>query len=72
MKKSFIKSSLVASIYVACCSLFLASASAQTDLYVRGAGKLIPVAMPRLCLEAGEGDAAAQKAKQCCDQDGYY
>jgi TolB protein len=61
MKKSFIKSSLVASSFFATFGLlFLTSADAQTDLYVRGAGKLIPVSMPRLCLEAGEGDVAAQ------------
>jgi TolB protein len=30
------------------------SSFAQTDLYVRGAGRLIPVGLPRLCLESGE------------------
>jgi TolB protein len=29
-------------------------AAAQTDLYVRGAGKLIPMGIPTLCLEGGE------------------
>jgi TolB protein len=35
-------------------SLGSASVSAQTDLYVRGAGKLIPIGIPTLCLEAGD------------------
>lgn len=56
--KSLAKLALIGS-----CATILSFASiawAQTDLYVRGAGKLIPVAMPKLCLESGEGDAAGQ------------
>jgi TolB protein len=47
----------------------------QTDLYVRGAGKLIPLATPRLCLEAGEkgpdGDIPSVLAKDL-DLSGYF
>lgn len=32
-------------------------AEAQTDLYVRGAGRLIPIGVPQLCSQTGEGVA---------------
>lgn len=32
-------------------------ASAQTDIYIRGSGKLFPIALPRLCLQGGAGTA---------------
>lgn len=35
-------------------ALFSVEVGAQTDLYVRGAGKLIPIGIPTLCLEEGE------------------
>lgn len=48
----------VKSICIAVCSLIIGatahSAVAQTDLYVRGAGRLIPLGIPRLCLEGDE------------------
>jgi TolB protein len=31
---------------------------AQTDIFVRGSGKLIPISLPQLCLEAGQTSAA--------------
>lgn len=31
--------------------------SAQTDIYVRGSGKLFPIAMPQLCVQSGESAA---------------
>lgn len=37
--------------------VFAGHASAQTDLYVRGAGRLIPIAIPVMCSETGEGNA---------------
>lgn len=33
------------------------SVLAQTDLWVRGSGKLFPIAVPQLCLSSGSGDA---------------
>ncbi len=32
-------------------------AYAQTDIYVRGSGKLFPIALPRLCLQGGDPEA---------------
>lgn len=40
----------------ACLVLFGSTAFAQTDLYVRGAGKLIPLGVPRLCAQGEERD----------------
>ena len=39
------------------CSLFfgVVDVCAQTDLYVRGAGRLIPLAVQTLCIEGEEG-----------------
>lgn len=36
------------------------TATAQTDLYVRGAGRLIPLALPQLCAEDGEPGPASE------------
>lgn len=36
---------------------------AQTDIYIRGAGKLFPVALPQLCSESGAKDPAVQIPK---------
>lgn len=33
------------------------SAHAQTDIYIRGSGKLFPIALPRLCAQSGESTA---------------
>lgn len=39
-------------------SLVLPSlASAQTDIYIRGAGRLIPIAVPELCVQQGQSTA---------------
>lgn len=35
-------------------------AVAQTDIYVRGSGRLFPVAMPRLCVQGGDPAVAQQ------------
>ena len=35
-------------------------ASAQTDLYVRGAGRLIPIAVPQLCNQGEDGQPAVE------------
>lgn len=51
------------------------SASAQTDLYVRGAGKLIPIAIPTLCLEEREiegGDVIPSTLAKDLDLSGYF
>jgi TolB protein len=51
------------------------SASAQTDLYVRGAGRLIPIAIPQLCNQ-GEGvDPAVEipaTMRRDLDISGYF
>ena len=46
-----------------CISLLLnlttvAALHAQTDIFVRGSGRLIPISLPKLCLEAGQTTAA--------------
>ncbi len=52
-----------------------ATAHAQTDLYVRGAGRLIPIALPRLCLKSDErgpdGEISDVIAKDL-DLSGYF
>jgi TolB protein len=51
------------------------SASAQTDLYVRGAGRLIPIAIPQLCNQGeGVGPAVEIPATMRRDLDisGYF
>jgi TolB protein len=55
MKKR--NSYLIAAV-VAVLGTLASSASAQTDLYVRGAGKLIPLGIPRLCARGDEGDVS--------------
>lgn len=37
--------------------LCTAPALAQTDIYVRGSGKLFPIALPQLCIQSGESSA---------------
>lgn len=45
---------------IALCVGYASSASAQTDLYVRGAGRLIPLAMPQLCADDDDKAPAAE------------
>lgn len=40
--------------------LVSSAAFAQTDIYVRGAGKLFPVALPQLCLQSGDPSVAKE------------
>lgn len=51
------------------------NADAQTDIYVRGSEKLIPLALPELCLEGG-GSAAPQEIPKTIARDldlsGYF
>ncbi len=48
-------------ILIAIFSLLSASlASAQTDIYIRGAGKLFPIALPQLCLQVGDSAASRE------------
>jgi TolB protein len=42
------------------CGIASSSSHAQTDLYVRGAGRMIPIAAPVLCLESGDKGPEAQ------------
>jgi len=64
--------------FLALISLVLVSAghaSAQTDLYVRGAGRLIPIAIPQLCNQ-GEGEGPAVEIpgimRRDLDISGYF
>jgi TolB protein len=43
---------------IAIITLFIStSAIAQTDIYIRGSGRLFPIALPRLCLQEGSTSA---------------
>ncbi|MEN9845660.1 MAG: hypothetical protein RIS36_807 [Pseudomonadota bacterium] len=51
------------------------AASAQTDLYVRGAGRLIPIALPQLCNQGGQGETAVEipaVMRRDLDISGYF
>lgn len=55
--------------------LITSNASAQTDIYIRGSARLIPIALPQLCLQGG--DAFAQKEipkiiQRDLDLSGYF
>ena len=39
------------------------SAFAQTDIFVRGSGKLFPIAVPQLCLSEGQSEAQKEMAE---------
>jgi TolB protein len=60
------------------CALFMCAAvqaEAQTDLYVRGAGRLIPLGIPVLCLQSGDRGADAQipaTIQKDLDLSGYF
>jgi TolB protein len=54
---------------------FVRTASAQTDLYVRGAGKLIPLAFPQLCASgesAGAGGEIPKTMGKDLDLSGFF
>ncbi|MFN4894288.1 MAG: hypothetical protein ACK5GN_02525 [Pseudomonadota bacterium] len=55
--------------------LGIGQVAAQTDLYVRGAGKLIPIGIPTLCLQGGEkagADLIPQTISKDLDLSGYF
>jgi TolB protein len=54
MNLSFYKKALISSVIILACGA--STSIAETDLYVSGAGKLIPIALPKFCLKAGRGD----------------
>jgi TolB protein len=64
--------------FLALISLVLVSAghaSAQTDLYVRGAGRLIPIAIPQLCNQGESADPAVEipaTMRRDLDISGYF
>ncbi|NDF15748.1 hypothetical protein EB061_10575 [bacterium] len=64
--------------FLALISLVLVSAgyaSAQTDLYVRGAGRLIPIAIPQLCNQGEQGEPAVEipaTMRRDLDISGYF
>ncbi|MCO6431706.1 MAG: PD40 domain-containing protein [Deltaproteobacteria bacterium] len=50
-------------------------AFAQTDIYIRGSGKLFPIALPQLCLQQGESQAVKeipQIIARDLDLSGYF
>jgi TolB protein len=55
MKKSLFFSCGLVILFVIICSA--TQGYAQTDIYIRGSGRLFPIALPRLCLSAGSGSA---------------
>jgi len=46
---------IIAALFILSLPTFV---SAQTDIFVKGSGKLFPVALPRLCLQGGDPEAA--------------
>lgn len=51
------------------------SAHAQTDIYIRGAARLIPIALPVLCIQSGESTAQKdipQTIARDLDLSGYF
>jgi TolB protein len=53
MTKLSVRASLLLSIIISLPQLVVA----QTDIYIRGSGKLFPIALPRLCLNGGTSSA---------------
>jgi TolB protein len=56
-------------------TFIVTTASAQTDIYIRGAGKLIPIAMPQLCIQSGQTSADKEIPKiisRDLDLSGYF
>ena len=52
-----------------------ASASAQTDIFVQGSGKLFPIALPQLCVAEGESTGARdipEIIRRDLDLSGYF
>lgn len=46
-------------IIVAIC-FCVQESTAQTDIFIKGSGKLYPIALPQLCLKSGESDAVRE------------
>lgn len=44
-------------LYFGCYLIVVAHVGAQTDLTIQGSGRSIPLALPELCLQSGQGDA---------------
>jgi hypothetical protein len=40
--------------------VFVSNLAAQTDIFVRGAGRLYPIALPQLCLESGQSGSVRE------------
>lgn len=59
-----------------CTFLYLTStAYAQTDIYVRGSGRMIPIALPQLCLSTGDTSAVRdipQTMQRDLDLSGFF
>lgn len=45
-------------VFILLFALVTLSAYAQTDIYIRGAGRLFPIALPQLCAQGGESSGA--------------
>ena len=53
----------------------IADLQAQTDIYIRGAGKLIPIALPQLCVQSGQTSSDREIPKiitRDLDLSGYF
>lgn len=73
MMKFFRKITSLAAVFAA---LFSAGAAqAQTDMYIRGSGRLFPIALPQLCTERGDFKPAKQIPETIArdlDVSGYF
>lgn len=56
--KSFLGYSALVALGLLAGSVFANPSQAQTDIFVRGSGRLIPISLPQLCLEQGQTSAA--------------
>ena len=60
MKKLLTLSMRIISLLLIAVTLQIQSANAQTDIYVRGAARLIPIGLPQLCVQGGDASAAKE------------
>ncbi len=67
MKKQFQRK--ISSLLFLLITLTSSAAFAQTDIYVRGSGRLIPIALPRLCAQSEGGAAAANEIPATIQRD---
>lgn len=62
--RAFVRQIPISIIFIAIIILSCSSKlHAQADIYIRGAGKLIPIALPRLCKQQGDSQAVSEIPK---------